>query len=441
MNSDQNSETLRQWKTFANETGPYDFFARVLTERRKAMVARLGTEAEDATNAFLDQALAYEQEHGRSLAGFLHWFMSSETSIKREMEKGTGEVRLMTVHGAKGLEANIVFLPDAANITGSNKTTSKLLRVPDEVPGAGLPFWKLGGLTKSPTQVEWEEAEQRKINAERYRLLYVAMTRACDELYVCGSKNEREIPKDCWYETIVNALGPANDDGQLRFGPEYTYIDGQAIKQEQRDVLPDWLAQPPAVESGTRIHSLTGLVSRHVSATKSYDALAARRGIAIHALLQDLPEIEKDKREAFARRKAIRLGLDEAEAAKLAHLINAPELTPFFGSESHAEAELRGRLDEGRIVSGRVDRIAILATEILLLDYKSDHFVPESVAVDHPYTKQLALYAELLKSAYPDRKVRAALFWTQGAKLEWIPPAYLTQARDQAVAELEPEAS
>jgi ATP-dependent helicase/nuclease subunit A len=438
--SDENAAMLANWQEFAQSAGPYNFFAKVLSERRLAMSARLGSEAEDATDALLDQALAYEQEYGQSLAGFLHWFTAQETSIKREMEKDTGEVRLMTVHGAKGLEANIVFLPDAASVPGGNNSMSKLLRVPDDKPGAGLPFWKLSGLTKSTVQEEWEGVEKIKVQAERNRLLYVAMTRACDELYICGVKSEKKIPSGCWYETVITALADQESFDGKRFGAEATFREAEAKAELSKDILPDWLHKSAPVETGIRIHSLTSLVSRHNHASKNYDRVAARRGNAIHTLLQDLPDIAPEKRETFARRKATRLRLDELEAVRLVQLFNNPELAPFFGSESRAEAELRGRLADDRMVSGRVDRIAILPTEILLLDYKSDRFASESLTLEHPYTQQLALYAELLKNAYPDRGVRAALLWTHNAKLEWVPQEFLTQARDQAITHLEAEA-
>ncbi len=438
--ADQNSHTLSQWISLADVAGSYNFFATVLLQSRKALVGRLGTEALDATDAFLDQALAYEQDHGRSLAGFLHWFMASETSLKREMEKDTGEVRLMTVHGAKGLEAKIVFLPDAASISGSSKTAAKLLRLPEGTVGAGLPFWKLGGLTKSPIQENWENAEQIKTNAERNRLLYVAMTRACDELYICGWKGEKKLSDDCWYQTIEAGLRPHVTGEELRFGAPHQYRDLEVEPLQEEGELAAWMTTNPPIERNDRVHSLTRLIARRGPEARNYDPVNARRGIAIHHLLQELPDIAPDKREAFASRKAQRTGLKTEEAIALAQLINSSELSAFFGRDSSSEAELRGRLSDGRLVSGRVDRIAILATEILLLDYKSDRKVPESLGFDHPYVQQLALYVEILENAYPGRSVKAALLWTQTGRLEWISQDFLTQARDLAKTELEAEA-
>jgi ATP-dependent helicase/nuclease subunit A len=438
LNND-NSAAMNNWKKIAATVGPFDFLAQILSQRRKSIVARLGTEAEDATDAFLDQALSFEQDYGQSLAGFLHWFTSQETNIKREMEKDTGEVRLMTVHGAKGLEANIVFLPDAASISGGNRSASKLLLIPDNVRGAGLPIWKLSGLTKASIVEAWDEVEKNEAQAERNRLLYVAMTRACDELYICGVGTLEKLPKGCWYETVTTTLVGSDLYNATRLGPEDIYQEVEPKLHSKWNEPSEWLLRPAAKETAARVHSLTGLSS--TGGGKNYDPIAARRGMAIHALLQDLPEIAPEKREVFAKRKAIRLGLTEEEALNLVSVVNDVKAAAFFGPESRAEAELRGCLEDGRLVSGRVDRIAILPNEILLLDYKSDRFVPETVGADHPYALQMALYTELLKTAYPDLDVRAALLWTHSAKLEWLSQRLLTQARDQAFACLRPEAS
>lgn len=429
-----------QWQKLVDELGPYDFFSQILLHCRKAMVARLGPEALDASDALLDQALSYEKEYGRSITGFIYWFTGSETSLKREMEKGTDQVRLMTVHGAKGLEAKIVFLPNAANLAGGNKSKAKLLRAPTGTKVPGLPLWKLSNLTISKTQQDWDDAETAKSTAERNRLLYVAMTRACDELYICGWKGEQNLSEDCWYRTVEDALGPRNENDQIRFGAPYAYQEAQPLEKTQKPQIENWLTTNAAPEQNVRVHSLTGLIAKRGSGARNYDPINAHRGIAIHSLLQELPDIVAEAREDFAIRKAKRFNLDQSEAISLAQLVNKPEFMQFFGPESSGEAEIRGCLADGRLVSGRVDRIAVFPNEIILLDFKSERIVPSSLDFDHPYVKQLSLYSEVLKNAYPDRMVKAAVLWTQSSKLEWISAALLQKGFDQAIAALEPDA-
>ena len=435
--ADKNAATLSGWQKLAAQSGAFTFLAQVLSQRRKAMVARLGTEAEDATDAMLDQALAYEQDHGQSLAGFLQWFTGQDTNLKREMEKDTGEVRLMTVHGAKGLEANIVFLPDAASVPGGSHSMPKLLTVPLPDRAGGLPYWKLGGLTKASMQEEWENAEKLKVQAERNRLLYVAMTRACDELYICGFKGEKDLAPGCWYDTVMTALVGQEIFDVYHRGPEHVYRDRTAVAPTGAQKLPAWLIPAPH-EAHTRSYGLTSLTNK---TDATYNPVAAQRGTALHALLLELPEIALDRQEAYALRKAQRAGLSGQDVLKLLPLLNDPEMAVFFGPESRGEAELRGRLADGRMINGRVDRIVVLAEEILVLDYKTDLFVPAVLGAEHMYMQQMALYAELLQLAYPQHYVRAALLWTQVARFEWLSPAMLRTAHDLAVARLEPQTS
>jgi ATP-dependent helicase/nuclease subunit A len=345
------------------------------------------------------------------------------------MEKTIGEVRLMTVHGAKGLESNIVILPDAASITGNN-SAPKLVRLPENELGAGLPIWKLSNLANSQKIEAWSNHAKLKQQAERNRLLYVAMTRACDELYIGGIKGEKSLPPGCWYETISKALCEPDQQDIKHYGPEAIYGETDLGIEPTRLKLPDWVSSIPEPEFPIAVQGVTNLIKRN---SKGYDAAASKRGVAIHTLLQDLADISLEKRMNFALRKSKQLGLDEAEGLKLAALINQPELSIFFGLESRSEADLRGELPDGRKVTGRLDRIAIFETEIAILDYKSDLIVPHELEADHPYIAQMALYAELLRNAYPDRQIKAALLWTETADITWIAPELLAQGFQHAI--------
>ncbi len=439
QNPDNNLSRLLELQKQMLTMGPFEFFASILSKARFNIVKRLGTEAIDASNAFLDQAMAYQLDNGYSLAGFLHWFQSTDTDIKREMEQAAGEVRLMTVHGAKGLEANIVFLADAASVPTGGRSDPMLLTGPDSANGAGLPLWVLGNLTEATVLQSWKDQAKLKAQAERNRLLYVAMTRACDELYVCGVKSSKNIPADSWYATIEAAIGktltnPANAEPSSTI----SQLSKRAGVAEKK--LPDWAVAPAAKENGKSIYSLSSLIEKHNIIAHAKNPKAQRRGTAIHALLHELSSMEPTRQSVYAQNWAKRLGFPVDEALNLLAIIRSPELAPFFGSESHGEAELRGTLADGREVSGRVDRLSIENDEIYVLDYKSDRSVPESINKSHPYVHQMALYSALLEQAFPTRKINAALLWTQSAKLMWIEPDFLKLPRAEAFAELELEA-
>jgi ATP-dependent helicase/nuclease subunit A len=439
VKGDENSKLLWRLKKLSGDSGPFALLSQVMSSSRKAMIARLGAEAEDATDALLDQAMAYEFQHGPSIAGFLHWITAEETDVKRELEQDSGEVRLMTVHGAKGLEANIVFLADAGSIPKSFKTVPQILQL--AVPGKNhsLPFWRATGKEKSSLQSKMDEKETTRSNAERNRLLYVAMTRACDELYICGTSRNGNPESGSWYETIADAL-EVNNGG--RFGAEPVFTQSEILIPNDKAKLPSWILDiAPPEKALSRTYSLTGLLSRHSNSQSSYDVKTAKRGVAIHALLQVLPSIPIEKRENYVLHKSHNLGLDPLEAKDLCLLLNKPELAELFRSESRSEVELRGTLEDGKRVVGRVDRITVLPNAIYILDYKSDIHVPTHLTARHPYAQQMALYVLLLQQAYPMHKMHVALLWTQHAKIEWLSSEFLQEAREFTFTGLEVEAS
>jgi ATP-dependent helicase/nuclease subunit A len=418
--------------------GPFALLSHILTRFRQPIMARLGTEALEASDAMLNMAMDYEQQQGTSLFGFVQWFAATETTLKREMEKGSGEVRLMTVHGAKGLEAPVVFLMDAATVPGGGKSLPKVIKSPPLMGGLQLPLWLVSGYGAFTENLNaWPDGLKDAQQRERDRLLYVAMTRAADELYVAGVKSKgRKPPEGCWWNTLTAALGEPQGDQRLRLpeGPDAMHASSVELSHTVATALPDWVSPAPLEKPMSTSRAVT---ARGHGDAGSYDAQAARRGRAIHRLMEELAAVEPPHRIATARRWAARLGLVEAEALDLAQAMEAPELVPFLGPDSAGEVDLTGELTTGESVLGRIDRLAIRPGGIWLLDYKTDRSGPESVLPGHPYARQMATYAALLQMAYPGRPVTAALYWTGPKRLEILPETLLTAA----LQESEPAAS
>ncbi len=421
---DANNHWLAHLQQSFQKLGAHELFAKILLKFKRPMLARLGPEAGDATDAFLDLALNHENEHGPSLTSFLHWFNAGETEIKREMEKNSGEVRLMTVHGAKGLEANIVFLPDAASIP-KGRSHNRPLILPNQSNQVGLPLWMLSGLSISPELQSYVDDSNLKAELERNRLLYVAMTRARDELYICGATGKKGIePKDSWYAMVKPIL-------KLTPFPETSLKPKLQLRvQIMNPKIPNWAQVSASPEALTEFERVT-------KSTRPETGNGARkdlsRGIAIHKLLQTLPNVPLAQREAHALTNAKRLNLIESEALGLIQLISRSELEPFLAVGSQAEVEIWGTLENGQYVHARVDRLAITDTEILLLDYKTDRFVPAVISPDHSYAQQIAIYADLLQKTHPSHQIKAALLWTQTSKLEWLSADLLSKAYEQAL--------
>jgi ATP-dependent helicase/nuclease subunit A len=426
--------TLDRWAEVARREPPFAFYARVLgTDRGRArMLARLGPEAADALDEFLALALDYESRETPSLQGFVAWLRASTTEVKRDMEIGRDEVRVMTVHGAKGLEAPVVILADTTT-NPSGPYPPRLLAMPS--PGAPDRIVWAGAKNTDVALVAEARAHALRAAADEYRrLLYVAMTRAADRLIVCGAEGLRRRPDGCWYDLVRDALepaaakvaGPEGEILQLRQGTDLGDAAQLALALPPAPTdCPGWLTRDaPAVAMPAMVTPSTAILDAPVPASAAPDerGRALVRGTLIHRLMQSLPDIAPERRDAAARRYLERAhsGLTEVERQALVEqvraVLDAPRFALLAGPGSRAEVPIVGRImRNGRelVVSGQIDRLAITEKEILIADYKSNRPAPRQIEqVPESYLGQLALYRAVLGKLYPGRPVRAALVWT-----------------------------
>lgn len=413
-------KVLEEWLKASENLRPFEFLSMVLIKTRRAFLARLGSEAGDALDALLEVSLSYEENHSSSLAGFATWFASEDTEIKRNMDRGSGEVRLMTVHGAKGLESSIVILPDTTSLPRSN-ATSALMFVEPTFGGPTLPFWRLSGLAQSQVLEDWKDRDKQTELEEQRRLLYVAMTRARDELYVCGYKIHKESPENSWYslveeavesQGILRAIESSDGNSCWRYGPDPTWNGMASVLPTAAHGVPDWLFKNPDIVP-QKLPPVR--VRRDVGSS-----LAVARGRTIHNILEDLPGMAPDAGLNFARRVLKKHGLDERLAEKIFDLIAHPDHSDFFGADSQAEVSIGSISQNGQRTTERLDRLVVRDNDILVLDYKTDWNVPDRLAADHPHVLQLAGYARTLGQAYDGKPVRAAILWTSLPRLDWI---------------------
>ncbi len=414
--------------------GPHGFLAQVLTQARRAIAARLGVEALDATAMLLDAALAFERDQGTSLAAFLHWFTARDEDMKRELEGASGEVRIMTVHGAKGLEGNIVILPDAADMPGARGGPSLLA-----LPGGGngpalLPLYDAATAVKPASIRQWKDVAAEKNKDERKRLLYVAMTRARDELYIGGTQGGRGLDDDCWYRLVEDGLAKAQEKHPLRViagehpagdirrwgdEPEAAAASKGSPPEGPLPAVPGWATRDAPIGSSAPGWSTVTRVAARTNAI--FDREAARAGQAMHRVLEQLQP--GDSIDTVARR-LIRLKLDPALAPPLHGLLQRPETQGYFAADARSEAAIAGALEGLPPVQGRIDRLRIDATEIWLLDFKTGR---PGTATAESHIRQMALYSAVLAAAFPGRKVRAALLWTQHMQLENLAESRLSR--------------
>jgi len=439
-------------RRFAHET-PFAFYAWLLggDGGRARILHRLGHEANDALDEFLELALNYERKAPASLQGFMAWLRTADLEVKRDMEISRDEVRVMTVHGAKGLEASVVFLVDTTT-SPSDTTRLKLINLSQgnaDPHAPGVVVWA-GRKAEDPPPVVTARAAMIGDTEDEYRrLLYVAMTRAADRLIVggCLPGNMRSVRPLSWYDLITKGLeGSALQLQEIETAagrvkrytrPEETApsaAPAAAPAAATPLVLPNWLltpAQPEfSAESFVRPSDPAGDDSRKVRTAESLEqrARALQHGTLVHRLLQSLPDVAAARRPEAALAYLCRNagGWSEADRQALAErtlaLIADSRFADVFAPGSRAEVSIVGRVERkgGRpaLVSGQIDRLVVTENEVLIVDFKTNHAPPTDPAeAPRAYVRQLALYREVLAKLYPQLPVRAALLWTETAEL------------------------
>jgi ATP-dependent helicase/nuclease subunit A len=458
---------LDAWRARADQVDPHAFFAGVLGPDggRARFLRRLGTEAEDVLDEFLAQALAFEESNTPTLEGFLAWLEAADTDVRRDTDSGRDEVRVMTVHGAKGLEAPIVFLIDNGSQPVHPNHDAKVVALAEDRTGDPAPLvWARSARSVPGVVRERIEALRGDAEDEYRRLLYVAITRACDRLYVCGTEKQvgDRDRKKRWHPMISAALEPDWAAGEDALGlPLYEWRPPGGIvvrakgKQEAMRFAPRrpaWIAEPappppPAVRRITPSSAASAAAAKAPARVPPIfagsEALrAAERGRLVHRLLQSLPDFPEDAR---AERAGLFLAAlapawpAEERAALVASVMTVlghGDFAAVFAPGSRAEVEVAGRIG-GAVLSGRIDRLAVSADRVLIVDYKTNRPAPQSLAdAPHDYVMQLALYRAVLARLYPGRTVAAAILWTDRPALMEIPSVLLDLAEMEAVASL-----
>jgi ATP-dependent helicase/nuclease subunit A len=443
----------------ARTASPFGFYAWLLGAAggRAKFLRRLGPEAIDALDEFLALALDYERREPPSLQGFMAWLRAAETEIKRDMEITRDEVRVMTVHGAKGLEAPLVILADTTSAPQGPRPP-RLLALPARRAAPGTPdrlVWAGRRDTDVPPVADARLRARSEAEDEYRRLLYVAMTRAADRLIVAGCEGVRARPAGCWYDLIFEGLRDregfetiGEGDAQIwryRKVTETAAVTPAAPADEAAakpaaspssassassasSPWPPWLrrnvlAEPERPVSITPSEGDDTMPSERALGRGEGRAVAIARGLIIHRLMQSLPDIAPERRAEAARRYVTRAGHaftpaeQDAFVATTLRVIDEPRFAALFSPASRAEVPIVGRLARpGQAplqVSGQIDRLAVTDREVLIGDYKTNRPAPRTLAEVPPsYVRQLALYRAVLRKLYPDRPVRAVLVWT-----------------------------
>ncbi|MFH1806632.1 MAG: double-strand break repair helicase AddA [Pseudomonadota bacterium] len=450
---------LSGWLGRVDYERPFELFAELLGGRggdargvRARLVGRLGIEAHDPLDEFLNLAMTYEADHAPTLQGFLHWLLAGDAEIKRDLEQsGRDEVRIMTVHGAKGLQAPIVFLPDT-------------MAVPNQSPNLfwqedrDLMFWLPRVALETDTVKTLRDAVARKRDEEYNRLLYVALTRAEDRLYICGWQGKKAPPDHCWYQVCKQAMAGFATPQTFDFatfassgwqGDGYVWETAQSepvVMDRIDDVAAD--AQAPKRILIRDIAPVESFPPRPLAPSRPLEdepsvqsplggdqGQSFKRGLLIHKLLELLPGLSPDRRAASAQRFLAQPvhGLEDGQQTEIARetlaILENPEFAPVFAPGSRAEVPLVGIVG-GDVVSAQIDRLRIDGDRVMIVDYKTNRPPPLDVTgTPLAYRRQMAIYRDALRQMYPDKKIACYILWTNGPWMVELPDHLLTMQR------------
>ena len=415
-------ELLTELRAKADFMPPFELFSYLLDNKgaQARFIGRMGEECADPIDEFLQQSLIYERSHSPSLQGFLHWLGSSNSEIKRDMEQARDAVRIMTVHGAKGLQAKIVILPDTTE--------------PPRDKGSLL--WHNDNLLCAPNSTTHNKL-YKQLLAQRHdetmgeyrRLLYVALTRTEDKLYICGATNKEKVSEESWYALCDFGLKdiksdfviPAkagiqtkeNVDTSLRWYDKFDFLTNQAPSEPtpSRPITPS----RPSLETPANASPMAG---KQVYATGKF----------VHLLLQHLPLHDAENRASIAQiiarkfTEQISQEVIEKAISDAINVIENPEFAFLFGEKSLSEVPITGIVDfdgEKVTISGQIDRLYISEKEVWIVDFKSNQTPPvSSQKIPKTYIRQLALYRALMQQIEPTKSITCALLWTATARLD-----------------------
>ncbi|MEE2946347.1 MAG: double-strand break repair helicase AddA [Pseudomonadota bacterium] len=421
---------------------PYDLIERILTRHfgRQKLLARLGNEAEDGINALLSQALAYERSAVPSLTGFLVWMETDDLEIKRQMDSASDQIRVMTVHGSKGLEAPIVIMPD---------TGKRLIRMTDQIVHQdGVALWNTSGAGAPDAVRAARDAKIASQRHERMRLLYVAMTRA-EKWLIVAAAGDLEKSGDTWYQTVEAGMTHV---GATAFG----FADGQGLRYEhgdwngpvqnapaasdaQKPTLPDLYKAPaPAVTQRAEALSPSDLGGAKAlpGDTGLEEEAAKKRGRQIHLLLEHLANEPEQRWSELAPRILRNAGEGDAGWQDLleeaARVLKASDLKDLFSENSLAEVSLTADLGNQKL-HGTIDRLIVEDDRVIAVDFKTNAVVPESVSqTPEGLLRQMGAYAHALEQIYKNKDIECALLWTKTAQLMPLPRTLITKALTNA---------
>jgi ATP-dependent helicase/nuclease subunit A len=428
------TEELMLYFNMADFMSPFEFFYKVLEiyDGKKKFISRLGLQVTDILEEFLRQAEKFEKDANISLQSFVIWIERNTFDTKNQTSS-LNTIQIMTVHSAKGLQAPVVILADPMDIPENNE----LLYWLDDIP-----VWpaKQSLLNQECTLLKQQYLKQQL--DEYYRLLYVALTRAEDELIICGYEKLSVLSSNSWYQLLwqklytdsslkmFECLGDMEIEAftspyYIKLGAQHMFYPLSTENTSQATLLPSFLEEP-FIEAAHKYFKPTESI-------ETSDENFFLKGQVMHRLLEFLPSIPQDYHRSLAASLLQSLSLPTLEVGldnKALTILNDKNFDfIFYNKNSIAEVNIAGYLEilgETFFVSGKIDRLILEENEVIIIDYKTNKILPKTEAdIKLSYLKQILTYRQLIKKIFPQKNIRIMLLWTEEKNLMEISPKFI----------------
>jgi len=380
----------------------------------------------------------FEQEETASLDRFLAWFGQGEVEVKRDPSAPSNAVRVMTVHGAKGLEAPLVILADATHDPDKVGGTSSIVEVPIADVGP-VPMIRPRKDECAPVFRALIDDSRRADGEEHWRLAYVGLTRAAERLVIAGVKPRRDVSQASWHAATSRAMQTLGASTVEVEGWGATLVwegEGKGLLSRKASrqpieplTIPECLRRPAPPEARPpRPLTPSQIAEDRDAAPPPSPELraAARRGTLLHSLFERLPGVASAERRSLALRWLERVGVADNSRVEIAEaacrLIDDPRFADLFGQDSLAEAPIAATLGDGRVIAGTVDRLCIGPDLVRVIDFKTGRSIPADVeSIPSGHRAQMEAYSDALKVIFPGRRIEASLLYTAGPSLITLP--------------------
>ena len=452
---------LKEWQKEIGVLQPFEFYSKVLGRDggRLLFKQRMGVEVDDVLDEFLMMAFDYELLNVPELQGFLSWLVAAPTQIKREFSSTSDVLRIMTVHGAKGLEANVVFMIDSGGNPVHPSHNPAILEIfgnedTQQIKGMS---WLPPKLDRPDWLNQRIELEQEYSREEYRRLLYVAMTRAKDQLYICGWAPKKGPHPDCWYSLVEEALEvdaekEFDETGEIKY---FRWILKDQTRESSKIKSPKVSRKKDIAQLPSWINKQVTLKQQSVHVTPTSIAKLSKRGVqyynnfirsgvqnlinqdsnnallignCMHRLIEILPNIDKSQRVEIATNVLKQMLMNEFDSlsnqiiADVIKILDDEKFSKIFAPNGRSEVDVtgivKGKHNTSFEITGRIDRLIVSENEVQIIDFKTTQQPPDKVEhVQREYVLQLGIYHQLLKSLYPNHQIKCALLWTHNATL------------------------